>query len=364
MNEITIQEWDIEKFKSSRGTWNKLLESSASDHLFMSWEWQHTWWETFSTPHTMQLKLLAATNREGKLVGLAPLYLSKATSKRFITTRRLQFIGNCWRGKTTMRTELLDFIVDNSVSDSVVKAFYNHILELSIWDELVLTDLKKESVTYKVLSEKPLASCYYRKAEEFDSYFVNTTGSFSNYTKLLGKNTRLRLFNRRKILNQLGEILFENHQTEDIEQQFKLLNHLHSKRWGSPVFQNERLQFNETLAKLMAKKDALSFSIISIDRHPVSIQYNYIVNNHIYNIQAGFEENFHKKLALGYLHFGYEIEHAYSNNTTGYDFLAGNGKNTPYKKQLTDSKIKIVDMQIIRKPLIKWLYRLYDYTNG
>ncbi len=364
MEQITIQNWSENQFKNSRHAWNLLLERSNSDPLFMSWEWQHTWWYIFSEPEKMQLQLLAAIDNKGNLVGLAPLYLSTAKSKKIIITRRLQFIGNCWRGKATMRTELLDFITDKSLSNDVIKAFYNHINTLSIWDELILTDLRKDSKTYQLLKkEKLIPKCYYRIAEEYKSFFVETTGSFDSYIKNLGKNTRLRLFNRRKILEKLGDIHFNPKQNSDIESQFGLLNHLHKKRWGKPIFREKRLLFNTTLAQLMAQRDAVCFSVLSIDDKPVSIQYNYLLDSHKYNIQAGFDENIHKKIALGYLHFGYEIEHACTSHITSYDMLAGDGKNTPYKERLTQSSINIVDIQIIRSRRVKYLYKLYDYFN-
>ncbi len=342
-----------------------LLERSDSDPLFLSWEWQYTWWDIFSEPEQMQLQLFVAIDGNGRLVGIAPLYLSKTKSRKFITTRRLQLLGNCWRGKATMRTELHGFVTDKLISNEVVKLFYNHIATLANWDELVLSDLKKASNTYQLLvTENLLPNCYYRHAEEYDSFFVNANRSFDDYINSVGKKTRLRLFNRRKILEKLGDVLFESNQMDEIKNRFKLLNHLHSKRWGSSVFQGERLRFNETVAKLMVQREALSFSTLSVNNRPVSIQYNYTLKNHRYNIQAGFEESFHKKLALGYLHFGYEIEHACESTIECYDLLTGDGKNTPYKEQLTSSTLRLVTMQIIRNPLIKRLYQLYDLFAG
>jgi len=363
MTNIIIHEWNEDQFRNSQQEWNKLLHHSTSDPLFMSWEWQHTWWQAFSEPN-MQLKLLAATNSAGELVGLAPLYLSKARSKKIIITRRLQFIGNCWRGKATMRTELLDFMTNTSCSKDVINAFFQYINKLCHWDELILSDLKKDSDTYKLLiKETLLAKCHYRHTEEYASFHIETTEGFADYLKQLGKNTRLRLFNRRKNLEKLGNVVFTVNQNDNIKRKFELLNQLHAKRWGNPVFTGVRLQFNETLAKLMAEKDALSFSTITFDDKPVSIQYNYVINNHKYNIQAGFDEDFHKKIALGYLHFGYEIEYACDNTITSYDLLAGEGKNTSYKAHLTKRSVRIINLQIIRNPVVKALYKLYDYFN-
>lgn len=361
MDNIRIQEWDEEQFKNSQSPWNKLLERSDSDPLFMSWEWMYTWWETFANDD-MKLQLLAAIDEQGNLVGLAPFYIAKATSKKFIVTRRLQFIGNCWRGKTTMRTELLDFIAHKSISKQVIRAFYIYLNELSNWDELVLSDLKINSETYQILTqERLIPKCYYRITEEFDSFYIDTMVSFDEYTKQLGKNTRLRLFNRRKILEQINGFSFRINQNNDIKKQFKLLNTLHAQRWGAPVFRGIRLRFNETLAARLSQKGALAFSTLCIEDMPVSIQYNYVINNHKYNIQAGFDEKFHKKLALGYLHFGYEIEHACNSEIKAYDMLAGDGKNTSYKEHLTQSRVRITNIQIIRKPVAKIVYKLYDY---
>jgi len=365
MNKITIQTLNEAQFRDYKEEWSELLDRSDSDPLFMSWEWQHTWWQVFSEPDLMKLQLFAAFDNSGRLVGIAPLYLSKSKSKKIIITDRLQFIGNCWRGRVTMRTELLDFIVDKSISDIVIKALYSHIYNLSNWNELVLTDLRKDSATYQLLTTNDLLpESYYRHAEEYESFFVNTSGSFDDYIKALGKNSRLRLFNRRKVFDRLGDAIFRNNIIDDIEGHFKLLNDLHAKRWGAHVFLGKRQLFNETVARLMAQKKALSFSTLTVNGKTVSIQYNYTINNHVYNIQAGFEEGLHKKLALGYLHFGYEIEDACCSAINRYDFLAGDGKNTPYKERLTQSTVKIVDLQIIRHPIIKLAYKTHDYLNG
>ena len=363
MNNISVQEWNEKQFENCKHEWNTLLKRSSSDPLFLSWEWMHTWWNAFADPD-MQLYLLTATNQEGDLIGIAPLYSTKAKTKKFIVTRRLEFIGNRWRGQATMRTELLEFIAEKPKSKEITKAFFNYLSNDSHWDELILSDLRKDSDTYRYLNQyQLLPRCYHRNAEEYDSFYIETSSDFNDYIHQLGKNTRLRLFNRRKLLIQLGNTQFITPNKDDIENLFQLLNNLHAKRWGSPVFQDKRLEFNVALAKLMDQRDALHFSTVTIDNEPVSIQYNYVVNNHKYNIQAGFEEGFHKKIALGYLHFGYEIENACNSDITTYDLLAGEGKNTSYKKHLTKSSVRIINLQIIRNPIVKFIYRLYDYYS-
>jgi CelD/BcsL family acetyltransferase involved in cellulose biosynthesis len=359
MENIYIDRWDEEEFLNSKDEWNELLDRASADPLFLSWEWQSSWWRFFSDTENMELRIYVARTGDGKLVGIAPLFSIKTSIKNIFMATRLQFIGNCWRGKSTMPTELLEFIADVSLSEDVINAFSSHIYTLDDWDELVIPYLNVSSTTYLKLSDGDIfTNCYIRHAERFRSYFLKTTGSFQDYTKSLGKNTRLKLLNRRKNLEQMGEVKFKRMLADNIDKQFSLLNRLHEQRWGRPAFSDNRLAFNTAVASLMADKNSLNFSIITLDDEVISIQYNYVVNRHNYNIQAGFKENQHNKISLGYLHFGYEIEASFDQQYTAYDFLAGEGKNTQYKERLTDEHLEMVDLQIIRRPLLKALYRL------
>lgn len=356
---ILIVSWEEKEFFNSQDAWTALLARSDSDKLFMSWEWQYTWWKIFKDEN-MRLKMFVAIDENDNLLGIAPLYIANVTTKKVISTRRLQFIGNCWRGKATMPTEIVDFIADRNVSSEVINMFYEYIGSLDGWDEFVLSSLNKNTTTYKCLvAGEKFANSHFRCAETYSSYYLDTTGDFNGYLKKLSKTMRLKLFNRRKLLNSTGKAGFECLDA-GFDECFKLLNQLHRKRWGSDIFEGDRLKFNQMVSSLMMKNHSVEFSVILFNRKPISIQYNYIVNNRKYNIQAGFDELFHKKISLGYLHFGYEIENAFKSRVTAYDFLMGEGKNTQYKEGLTSSKLELVDMQILRSNYVGFLYKLHD----
>ena len=339
MNEITVKKWNQSQFLSSEAEWNNLLSRSQSDPLFMSWEWQSTWWSCFSEKENMTLEILAAYTKDKRLVGIAPLYIKNSRTHFSLSSKRLQFIGNCWRDKGTMRTELLDFITDNALSDSVNMSFFDYIRYSMQWDELILAELPTSSATWQTLQNHSITSVFFtRIAERYKSYYLPTQKSFSEYLASLGKNTRLRIYNKRKRLNSLKNILLKN--IEDIDRGFNILDRLHQLRWQRPAFKNDRLRFNKKIAALLSDKDQLRFSSLSINGNIAAIQYNYIVKGTLYNIQSGFDEKFDKKLPLGYLHFGYEIEYAFDNHLTKYNFLAGHGKTTNYKLQTTFNRLQ------------------------
>jgi hypothetical protein len=77
------------------------------------------------------------------------------------------------------------------------------------------------------------------------------------------------------------------------------------------------------------------------------------------NLQAGFVENFDSKVALGSLHLGYAIEAAFNEGSVDfYDLLAGAGKNHFYKSHFQGDSVDFYTFQLVRSPLIGFLYSL------
>lgn len=51
--------------------WNRLVRSSSSNVVHLTWQWQRAWWETLGRGEL----LLIAAEREGKIVAVAPFYV-------------------------------------------------------------------------------------------------------------------------------------------------------------------------------------------------------------------------------------------------------------------------------------------------
>src|SRR5437660_5029521 len=62
----------------SREEWDQLLHSSASDVVFMTWQWQTVWWQHFGAQEGCQLHLLAIRDERGALLSIAPLFVDSA----------------------------------------------------------------------------------------------------------------------------------------------------------------------------------------------------------------------------------------------------------------------------------------------
>lgn len=360
--ELSIKQWNEADFANAREIWTDLLSRSNGDPLFLSWEWQYTWWEIFSRIMPLELLLLAAYNSNNELVGIAPLFRSTVRIRNILTNKRIQFIGNCWRGPATIRTEHLDFIVKKDVHGTVIPRFVSYLLQNQEWDDLVLSDLMVGSLSYSALQDSDIKNqVYVRHAESYGSYYVETTGLFADYLAERGKNTRLQMYGRRKYLLSRGDVRVVAMCSKELDEYFAVLNCLHKKRWGSECYVGTRLEFNRRLAMRMADGEKLHLSVLYLNCTPLSALYNIRVRGHEYNIQGGFDESFDRKIAFGFLHLGYAIEQAFlTDNIKWFHLLAGGGKYTQYKERLTRRQYDIVDIQIIRGKALGAAYKLYD----
>ena len=360
-SDIVIRLWSETEFSASKTPWNDLLRRSSADPLFLSWEWVHSWYNQFVDKSESSLRIIAAYDKKNQLIGIAPLYLGVAYTKNFVRTRRLQLLGSAWNNAKVMRSEYLEFITDSDHAPSVIKVIFNAICKMADWNELILTDIKAHSLTYALLSTlTENINQYSRPIEKFNSYHVDTSGCFAAYLSSLGPNTRRKMFHQRAKLQRLGQVEYVSHCPKSLDELFESLDLLHFVRWQKTAFREKKKAFNRRFAELMQSRGALNFSMILFDGKPISIHYNFIVDNTEYNIQSGFDEFFHPQLSIGYLHFGYDIEAAFRSNISKYDLLIGPGKHCQFKKFLTEMKTPCLNIQLFRGGISNLFFKAYD----
>jgi len=359
--QIDVRRLDLDAFENMKDQWDNLHKQSSADPLFLSWEWQHNWWQTFASELGLELFLLGVYDKENCLLGLAPCYKTTTKIGNAINIKRLQFIGNCFNGPPTVRTEYLDFIVNKEFEYIITKALFDYIKNEGHWDEFVIQDLDSNSYTYAFINKnKAHINTHLRVIKTITSYQVDTQQDFNTYIANLGKNTRKHLYKRRNFLNNLGKVTLKQADKNNLDDFFQTLNMLHKMRWGKNVFSDNRLRFHKCLAKQLMENNQVRFNILSLDDIPIAARINYRVNKHEYAIQSGINDKLNKKLSLGILLTGYMIENTMIDGLHVYDFLAGGGKKEDYKHYMATSNRKLVTLQLINKRYLQYLYRLND----
>lgn len=261
----------------------------------------------------------------------------------------------------SVRSEYFQFGGDQNQNTNVCVDYFNSAL-VGKWDRLIFPDVLVDSVDYKnIIAAARLQKLSVVKSGHEHTYGVNLKAiTFKDYVKTLGKNSRLKLFNSRKRLEQYGQIKIENI-WPDRERFFNLLNMFHSLRWGKPCYRDRNEIFiNTLLDELPGIGAEVDFSVMTINGVPVSVAFDIFLNGRIYNLQSGYMEDFAKGIALGTLHLGYQMEAAFDNNAADYyDFMAGRGKNSNYKKSLSNSHADFVTVILVRNRMLSLAYKVH-----
>lgn len=132
---------DAGGFAALRDQWNPLLARSQANTLFMTWEWQSTWWSWLGQG---DLYLLAWRDAQ-RLVAIAPLYWQQGEDG----LRRLSLVG------CVEVSDYLDLVVEAGYEEVVYSAFLDWLAGDTAppWDVVELCNLPESSHTHRLLPE-------------------------------------------------------------------------------------------------------------------------------------------------------------------------------------------------------------------
>ncbi|WP_144392650.1 GNAT family N-acetyltransferase [Pleionea sediminis] len=360
---LVTQLWTEEEFANKQQDWSSLLELSDSDPIFLSWEWMYYWWKNFSRSSD-ELRVIAVYSGN-ELVGIAPLYLSERFYLHgLIKTRSLQLMGKRQSKSGGIRAEYMDFIIHPQFRESGIRAIFDFIYKSTNCDEIVLEDFLLDSPNWRFIDNELTMWNFYRRVDsEGCGYVIDCQGEFSDYLSALGRNTRLRLYLRRKRLKSMGDIRLIDIQEFGPEKFFSMLKSCHEARWGKSFLNDSVVDFIEKISSNYTSGpiSMTHSSVLVVGDQPVSFMLNFEKDGKIHFISGGYLENFNKRLALGTLHLGYMLEECFKNADVYYfDLLEGKGKNVNYKKKLAKTGPKMITQRCIRSQLLKLIFKFYD----
>lgn len=311
--------------------------------------WQHAWGD--SEDISIAVK---------KLSGISPrcIFYSFQQKKTSVFSFQTLFpAGISTSASPSLRSEYF-VLPDLNVHDFIDKA-----LKLdSKWDQMFIPDIVLDSQEYKELIAAAEANGLAVLPRDYaTSYGVKIAGNtFEKYLTHIGSNTRLKLFNKRKKLYAAGDVRKLN-LWPDVDGFIEILNKFHLERWKKPCYQGRNLKQIKGFLKLISKVGGEpDLSVIYCNDRPISVVLDIYYKKRIYNIQSGYIERFQDGISLGTLHLGMQIESAFSTDATYYDFMAGTGKNSNYKKHLATNGAELVSVMLVRCRLLKGLYALND----
>ncbi len=329
------------EFSKLKREWTALLKKSRADTLFLTWEWLYTWWECFQ--ENRQLFILAVYDEDVKLVGIAPLCISK---KRLVGIPVLKYIK--FLGTLPISSDHLDFIIYKGMEKEILAAFVEFLFQESRWDYCLLSNIPTTSLTGRLLkgiiggrpfqSEISQVCPYVLLPTQFESFH-------SSLSRKMRSNTKREKHNLIKKYHGLDLVIWEN--PKDLESAMKKLFELHEKllksmKYNSNFIRNNVRQFHKKIASLFLDTDMLRLYFLRVQGKDVATLYAFKYNNKLFHYQSGRDPKWSKE-GVGGILINLVIEDAINKGYAEFDFLRG---MEDYKTRLTDKKREEIDIFI------------------
>lgn len=312
-------------FDSLQDEWNELLQQSQTNTIFLSWEWQTTWWRHWGTD---ELYLLSWRDEEtGRLLGLAPLFVDLTSAGQ----RQLLLVGGI---------EVSDYL-DLIVAPENAPAVYASLIEwlgsadAPAWDLFELVNVPAASPTLTDLPTR-LATRWPTEARKEDVCpLILLPADWESYLNLLDKHQRHEVRRKLRKIEQAPDVRWwlsqapnlappqaPNNLARDVED-FITLHQLSSADKDDFMTEPMKAFFRE-LAAVMAAKGWLALALLSVSNRPAAAVFSFRWQDQWLLYNSGYDPVNFKDLSTGVVLLARCIEAAIQAGVRVFDFLQGN----------------------------------------
>lgn len=302
-------------FAALHEEWNPLLRDSVSDTIFLTWEWQSTWWE-----HIGEGELYLIAVRDGSyLSGIAPLYLT--TSDDGLKT--LSIVG------CRDVSDYLDPIAASGQEAKVYGALLDWLEsdEAPAWDLADLCNIPSASPTHSLLAEMAAVRGYKVHTEVEDVCpIIPLPAAWDDYLNSLSKKQRHEI--RRKLRRAEGSgqinwyIVNEEH---DLAAEMEAFIELHQKSHvDKDAFMDAQMKgFFHAAAQVLHEAGWLQLAFMEVNGEKAATMLNFDYQDSILVYNSGYNPHKYARLSPGIVLLSYCIQWAIELGRAKFDFLRG-----------------------------------------
>lgn len=311
---------DESGFDELREEWNDLLARSRFNTIFLTWEWQTTWWRHLGRVRG-PLYILAA-REDGRLVAIAPLYLSEDAGKV------LQVVG------CIEVSDYLDLIMEAGREEAVYAEFLRWLAgpDAPAWDAVDLCNQPSASLSYSLLPQMAEGTGYAVEVFQEDVCPVITLPggggeAWDAYLETLDKKERHEI--RRKLRRVEREapdarVRFVDGGAE-LPAAVDAFIALHrNSRADKHSFMTEQMQaYFRAIAETLAARGWLQLSFLEVDGAAVATYFCFDYENAILVYNSGYDPAGVPQLSPGWVLLARVIQRAIELGRSRFDFLQG-----------------------------------------
>lgn len=317
---------NAEGFEALAGEWNELLHDSVVDTIFLTHQWQFTWWRHLGSGMPT---LIALRDQSGRLLGLAPLF-------RSLTDEGL------WELNTVGCVDVsdyLDIIPRRGHEEAVFGALLDlleqpHVFDFS-WDLLNLCNVRHDSPTLAILGPMAAGRNYQVSSRVQEVCpVIQLEGNWEAYLEsLVGKERRELRRKMRRANPHVGvewTIVGPEHDlASEVDAFLKLMSLSHPDK--AEFLHQEHREFMHAVAQVTWEAGWLELAFLTVNREPAASMFNFVYGNRTLLYNSGLDAARFLSFSPGIVLTAFLIRHSIEAGREAFDFLRG---DEPYKYQL------------------------------
>ena len=301
--------------------WNDLLTAYPPATTFSTPEWLMSWWQSFGQ-HSNFL-VLALFDSDSRLVGLAPLSLSK---ERFglASFRILRLLGD-----GSGDSDNLDMPVKPGYEREFAESIFQFLgREKRTWDICSLNTMPADSPMPNLIAEFCKSQGWLLFQDKRVCSFIRLPESWEKYLQQLSSEDRNNLERyTRRLQKRYATRIYRCTREDELSACLEALYRLHQLRWekaGEPgsFASQERREFYRLLSRRLLESGQLEFWILELDGVIRAAQFAFRFRNRVFQLQEGYDPDFFSD-RVGFVLRGEVLKQLVSEKITVYDFLGG-----------------------------------------
>jgi CelD/BcsL family acetyltransferase involved in cellulose biosynthesis len=302
-------------FWALKPEWNDLVRRSSSDTVFLTWEWQRTWWKHLGEGDLLLLGFRHGD--DGRLVGIAPLFRTDDTMGRSI----LQMVG------CRDVSDYLDLIAEAGQEGAVHEALLDYLAgdDLS-WDLIDLCNIPQHSSTFTHLKEKAETRGYQTLVEVEDVCpIIPLPETWDEYLMSIDKKQRHEIRRKLRKADAIDSRFMVIGPGDDLQAEMQTFIELHQKSTPEKdQFMDPQMQgFFFDVAQVLQDRGWLQLTFVEMHGEKAATLLNFDYGDAILVYNSGYDPTELRHLSPGIVVTAHCIEHAISLGRRKFDFLRG-----------------------------------------
>ncbi len=317
-----------EAFEQLAGEWNALLKRSASNTLFLTNEWQRTWWRELGDG---KLRVLAM-REDGALVGIAPL---------FFESNALGAVEVALVGCKEV-SDYLDFIFARGCELACFRIVVDFLKssDAPTWHTIGLCNIIETSPTLSAFVEMLNAEGWHAHvAFEDVCPVVALPDTFDAYLAMLDGKERRELQRKLRRASEDVAVTFTTDAgalARDVDDFIALMK---ASVPDKAAFMTPRMaRFFHAIARAMFEAGWLQLAFLEVERVRAAAYMNFVYEDAVLVYNSGLDPEKYAYLSPGQVLIARLIEKAIQDGRRTFDFLQGNEE---YKYKLGGKDVKL-----------------------